>query len=168
MTVDELIELIRQADWFARLGEPGAPRDCIAISSLSPWADLPGEVLAFDWIADEMTWLPSSKDQEDLVHGRVLEEQAEAKGLSQACLKESVSAYRTALASLRDVVEPCRLHAGTHNFTPAAHGAALFAVRRAAFEAVLDRPGFWCRMMSIYHGGHWPCGRLRDGRIVVF
>jgi hypothetical protein len=57
---------------------------------------------------------------------------------------------------------------GPHDFTLSAQGAASYAFRMAAGEIVLDMQSSWVSIVSLYAGGGWPCGRMKDGRIVVF
>jgi hypothetical protein len=156
MTFDELNVLIKETMWFSRLGEPDVDKAYIRISTLAPGK-----------IADQMEWLPSSRDQDDPIHGRSLEQRAEALGKKQEFAKQSLEMYKTTLTALRKFEGHPALKVGPHDFTEAARGAALFAVRRAAYEILLGEPRFWCRLMKIYHAGHWPCGLLPDKQIVV-
>jgi hypothetical protein len=167
MTLSELNLLIVTTEWFSRLGEP-CPEDAyVHISTLAPWANQPTNDKEVEEVADKMEWLPSSPEQDDPIHGGSLEERVQALGKKQEFAQKSLEVYRTMLASLRKSGSHPALKVGPHDFTEASRGAALFAVRRAAFEILLGEPGFWCKLMTIYHTGHWPCGMLPNKQIVV-
>jgi len=104
------------------------------------------------------------------MHGRTLEWRAEAQGKKEEFSQQSRDVYKNALTTLRKFQGAPALKAGPHDFTEAARGAALFAVRRAAFEILLAEPSerrFWCRLISVYQVGHWPCGILPNKQVVV-
>src|SRR5687768_14018117 len=69
------------------------------------------------------------------------------------------------MGSLRSFEGHPLLKAGLNDSTEAARGAALFAFRKAAYESLLERPGFWCRAVRIYQAGHWPMGLMPDSRL---
>jgi hypothetical protein len=167
MTIDDLDCLVKETMWFSRLGEPDVENACIRISTLAPWANQPTGDEALERVADQMDWLPSSRDQDDPIHGHSLEQRAEALGKKREFAQQSLGVYKTTLAALRNFEGHPALKVGPHDFTEATRGAALFASRRAAYEILLGEPGFWCRVMKIYHSGHWPCGVLPNKQIVV-
>lgn len=162
-SLSDLHRQIESAQWFAHLGEfPGQP-GFVRISSLRPWADLPSAGYA---IADSMNWLPSSNDEVDPIHGDSLRALAGEK--DGAFARARVEAFKLALDSLaRSMVQHSLLRAGPHDFSNAARGAALFAARMAASEIVVGRAGFWCSIVPLYRTGHWPCGLLESGEVVV-
>lgn len=45
--------------------------------------------------------------------------------------------------------------------------AGRFACRLAASEIFVNRIGFWCEMVQLFHKGHWPLGRLPSGEVLV-
>ncbi len=167
MTISELEVLLQETKWFECLCESLADDRIVQIRSLEPWANIPTGDERLEQIADQMNWLPSSRDQEDLIHGRSLEDRSEQLGKKLVYSRQSLDIYKKALAALRGFDGHPALQAGPHNFTEAARGAALFAVRRAAYEILLDDCGFWCSIMNLYHKGHWPCGILPDKTVVV-
>ena len=167
MTLEELETLVQHTQWFEHLGEPLTIGGFVQIRSLAPWENLRTGDDKLEKIADQMDWLPSSGDQDDPIYGTQLEERA-----SQVCKKDeysrrSLDIYKTTLASLRKFDGHPALRIGPHDFTEAARGAALFASRRAAYEILLAECGFWCAVMKIYECGHWPCGLLAGGNVVV-
>lgn len=164
--LDELESIIRTAQWFTRLGQFDDRVGMIAIRNLEPWSDDNVDAMPSD-IADDMEWLPTTLDAEDPVyHGKISSELTRQGRLEEAS-KAAVDLYRTALLSLRRAHKHPLLVVGPHDFTKAARGAALFAVRQAALERVanIERP-FWRPILSVYHEGFWPCG-LVNGRVVV-
>lgn len=164
---NHLRTLIQETPWFQRLGQPEIDDEYVWLPTLAPWADFAEGDDELGRIADQMAWLPSSRDQDDPIGGRTLEHQVEAFGRTQEAAALVLEVYKTVLAALRPFAGHPALQVGPHDFTEAARGAALYAVRRAAYEAVLDKPGFWSRMIELYRAGHWPCGILPDGRVVV-
>ena len=167
MTLEELELLLLKPCWFEHLGEPLMESKCVQISGLAPWSNAHTGDASLEKIADEMEWLPSSRDQDDPIHGNSLEVRSEQLGKKNEFYRQSLSVYKKALSSLRSFEGHPALTVGPHNFTEAARGAALFASRRAVYEILLDDCGFWCLVMNIYHQGHWPCGILPDTSIVV-
>lgn len=167
MTLEELCALAKQATWFSKLGEPDVGSEYVRIPMLAPWANQQTGDVALEQIADQMDWLPSSREQDDPIHGRFLEQRSEALDKKQEFSQKSLEVYKTTLTALRRFDGHPTLKVGPHDFTEAARGAALFAVRRAAYEILLGEPGFWCRLMKVYHAGHWPCGILPNKQVVV-
>lgn len=167
MTFEELCELSKEAAWFSRLGEPDVPSDHFRIPDLAPWANMESDDGSCEENIDQMEWLPSSREQDDPVYGHSLEQRGEALGIMQELSQESLKVYKIALTALRRCDGHAALKAGPHDFTESARGAALFAVRRAAYEVLLGEPGFWCSLMKLYYAGHWPCGILPNKQIVV-
>jgi hypothetical protein len=111
--------------------------------------------------------LPSSREQDDPIHGRSLEELAEQFGKNEEIAQRSLEIYKLTISALGRFKGNPALKAGPHDFTEVAKGAALFACRRATYEILLGKSGFWCRLMKVYHSGHWPCGILTGGQVVV-
>ncbi|REK17190.1 MAG: hypothetical protein DWQ37_06895 [Planctomycetota bacterium] len=163
MTLEELQELVKNAAWFSRIGIQEVDAGYVQISSLDPWAGGPSR----EQVADEMDWLPSSRDQVDPIHAQSLEQKAQALGKEQEYSRRSLIVYKETLGALRSFDGHPLLRVGPHDFTEAARGAAIYAARRAAYEILLGVPGFWCQIMQIYKRGHWPCGILPDGQVVV-
>jgi hypothetical protein len=171
-TVEDLRDEIAQIPWFQRLGEPLEEPGIATLANLEPWANAANaadadEDRATHALADAMDWLPTTRDQEDPIHGRSLEEKAKALVREEDLRRESLDIYKRTLASLRGMKPHPLLKVGPHDFSPAAKGAATFAARRAVGELTVEEPGFWCLVMSFYIRGHWPCGILPDKTIVV-
>ena len=167
MTLEELETLIKNTKWFEHLGEPLTSEAFVQIPTLAPWANLPTGNDELEEIADQMAWLPSSRDQDDPIHGTLMEERASQLGKTDEYFRRSLDTYKVTLASLRSFSGHPALKAGPHDFTEAARGAALFSSRRAAYEILLSECGFWCSVMNCYKQGHWPCGILKNGILVV-
>lgn len=172
MTLDDLRSLILTTSWFSRVGEPDyeGQTDYVRLSNMDDWKNvtglLPNEPVP-QMIEEGMDWLPTQRDQDDPIHGRSLEQRAETLGKKQEFAQQSLEVYKTTRAALRKYEGHPALKVGPHDFTETARGAAIFAVRRAAYEILLGEPGFWCRVMEIYFAGHWPCGILPNKQIVV-
>jgi hypothetical protein len=165
--LEDLSALAIEAPWFSKLGEPDVASEYVRIPTLAPWTNQQTGDEALEQIGDQMVWLPSSWEQDDPIHGRSLEERSETLGKKQGFSQQSLAIYKTTLTALRKFDGHPALKMGPHDFTEAARGAALFAVRRAAYEVLLGEPGFWCRLMKVYRAGHWPCGILPTKQVVV-
>lgn len=168
MTLKELETLIHSTRWFEHLGEPLLNGGFVHIRTLAPWANLHTGDKELETIADQMDWLPSSRDQDDPIHGTSMEDRSSQLCKTEEYSRRTLDIYKITLASLRKFNEHPALKVGPHDFTEAARGAALFASRRAAYEILLSDCGFWCTAMSFYKRGHWPCGILKGGTLVVF
>lgn len=161
-------EAVAHATGFSRLCDPlASDARFVQIPSLDAWANLPTGDDRLEEVADLMDWLPSSRDQQDPIHGASLEERSDVMGKKDEFFRAGLGIHKLALASLRRFEGHPALVAGPHDFTEAARGAALFASRRAAYEVLLSDCGFWCSVMRFYGQGHWPCGILSDRTIVV-
>ena len=167
MNVEELDSLLTDIEWFQHLGEPDVDDEFVRLPNLKPWTNEGTSGPELERLADQMDWLPSSRDQDDPIHGNTLEQRAETLGKKQEFSKRSLETYKAVLTALRQFDGHPALKVGPHDFTEAARGAALFAARRAAYEALMGEPGFWCRLVNVYRSGYWPCGILPDQRVVV-
>ena len=137
-------------------------------SALGTFQALPGQMALpglHAWNGARMNWLPTSRDQPDPIHGEALLTLLKQDGIPYA--QDVMADYKLALHALRSV--PDRLiSVGAPDYTPAAIGAALYCVRMASLEMLAQRQGFWCDTMQLYRDGHWPCGRLADGTLIVY
>jgi hypothetical protein len=172
MTLEELKHRIETARWFSSLGAFSAREGFVPIRTLEAWADavpsLQEEAAGADPIADEMEWLPSSQTEEDPVHGSRLAQLAKKTGVEERLKKARVEFFKLALDSLGKQMTPSPLFVvGPHDFSEAAKGAALFAVRMAVTEVLTGNEGFWCSLLPLYQEGFWPCGTLGPGKVVV-
>ncbi len=167
MTIEELQLLIEKTVWFGHLAEPATSNGFVHIASLNPWANIPAGDDRLEEIADQMEWLPSSRDQDDPIHGRLLEQRSDQLGKKEEHSRQSLETYKAVLSSLRNFDGHPALKAGPHDFTEAARGAAAYAAKRAAYEVLLDDCGFWCSVMNRYAEGRWPCGILPSGEVIV-
>ncbi len=167
MTLDELEVLIRSTHWFQRLGEPLANSEIVRISTLLPWTSRCADDDEMCRIADSMEWLPSSPDQPDPIQGKSLENLVVNLSRGRDLSRRAGHVYQSALASLRGFVGHPLLRYGPHDFTEVARGAAIYAARRAAIEILLSECGFWCVVMTLYGQGHWPCGILKNRKLVA-
>ncbi len=155
MTLEDLSTMIAEARWFDRVGKCDGRGDSLPLSAVAS--------------TDTWDWLPTSREQPDPVHRDTLAELVEAEGKTPERQQAELSAAKQAMTSLRRV-PMCHpmLNDGPHDYTTAARGAAVYAARMAAREIVAGFPGFWCQVMDLYHSGYWPCGRMDDGRLVVY
>ncbi|MDC0711151.1 hypothetical protein POL68_21965 [Stigmatella sp. ncwal1] len=172
MRLEELKQRIETVRWFSSLGTFPPREGFVPIRDLQAWADaVPGlteEAAGEDPIADEMDWLPSSQSQEDPVHGNSLAQLAKKLGVEDRLKKARVEFFKAALDSLGKQMTPSPLFVvGPHDFSEAAKGAALFAVRMSVTEILAGKEGFWCSLISLYEEGFWPCGTLSSGQVVV-
>lgn len=167
MTLEELEGLVQSARWFEHLGQALKDERFVCIPDLRPWADLPAVNNEYEEIADQMEWLPSSNEQGDPIHGTLLEDRAARDGKKKEYSRQRFDIYKKTLISLRRFVGHPLLKVGPHDFTEAARGAALYASRHAAYEIQMGEYGFWCTAMKLYEQGHWPCGILKNGIVVV-
>ena len=168
MTLQELKSVLQKTRWFRHLGEPMVTGDgFVQIPNLAPWAIIRAGNEKLQEVADQMEWLPSSRDCDDPIRGRSLEERSEQLGKKSEFSQASMDVYKEALASLRSFEGHPALKIGPHDFTEAARGAALFASRRTAYEILLGDCGFWCLVMNVYKQGHSPCGILLTSKLVV-
>ncbi len=151
MTADELQGLLTRAAWFSRLGGPAATiRDVYDESG--------------DW-----DWLPTTQEQPDPVHGDAFVKVAADLGRAEQRKAAELTAARLTLAAMRPLPDHIPgLAKGPHDMSNAAKGAAVYAARMAAREITVERPGFWCDVLRLFHQGYWPCGRDSAGRLVVF
>ena len=157
MTLDELRTLVQGAAWFRKLGTYPAGGRALALRDLESPED-----------PDEWDWLPTTADEPDPIHHPPLREVARSEGRADELCAAVNELYRLTLASLRRAPDDHPLlHAQNSDFTPAARGPALFAVRMAVAEIVMDRPSFWCSVVPLYAEDYWPCGLTDDGRVVV-
>lgn len=167
MTLAELKTLLKETNWFNRLTENDVDTKYIRIPSLAPWGSQPTGDALLEQLADEMEWLPSSRDQVDPIYGVTLEQQAESLSKKEEYVPLILDVYQTTLTSLRAFKGHPALRIGPHDFMEVARSSAFYAARRAAYEILLEKPAFWCDLIRLYHSGHWPCGILQDKRIVV-
>lgn len=168
MTIEELIELINQANWFSRLGEFSGDenRGLIAIPDLSAWSDDSNLDVEYLKIADAMRWIPTTRDEKDIFYGGFLKDQLKVIE-NKEIERLPMDLYKLTLKSLRNMVDHKLLHVGPHHFVEAAKGAALYASRHACMEIVTGNVGHWCRLMPLYCDGFWPCGLIKPDKIVV-
>ena len=168
MTIEHIHQLVEKATWFTALGTFQQQPGRLAIRHLLAWDESIFEP-SIDGhhadIANAMNWLPSSRDQADPFYANQLRlefQQQEAEVRSYV-----MQIYKAAMSGLRHVGHPL-LHTHKHHFVEAAKGAALYAVRMAAIETACGRPGVWTELLQLYVEGHWPCGVMPTGEIIVF
>jgi len=168
MTIDDIKVEIEQANWFSRLGSYSAPKGHLALRDLHAWNNAEFDSSVDERsaaIASEMDWLPSSRDQDDPIHGEELMKYLEGAGINFKAV--TLDLYKLSLKSLR-TVDGMKICSGPNDFSQAAIGAALYCVRMAALEVMADKVGFWCALLKLYGKGYWPCGVLPDKTLVVY
>ncbi len=160
MKIDELKSIVNDTEWFSMLGN-FVPTDCyLSINGLEPWSNKPCVSADFA-ISEHMEWLPTSKDEVDPFHSCNL------KTDNKKYRTISLDTYKLALRNLRDLENISKLRVGPHDYTNSAKGAALYAIRHATFEILLNKQNYWSKLIRIYAIGNWPCGILPDKKIVV-
>lgn len=108
-----------------------------------------------------MDWLPTSPAQPDPFG-------APSEPLDSAARAQVLEVGRITLKSLHRAVAREALRSGPHDYTGAAQGAAAYCARRAAIELVRGQPGRWTGLLELYLAGHWPCGLMPGGDVVVY
>lgn len=155
-----LLESVRAARWFSRLGRFEATPGFVRLGSLVAWAEPSERATDLELaLAEAMEWLPTSPDEPDPLV-------ATAPALDQAQRAAVLEVERTTLTAMRDAGHPL-LAVGPHDFSRAAMAGGRYAIRRFARELCLAEPGPWTPIARLFLAGHWPCGRLPDGEIVV-
>jgi hypothetical protein len=117
-------------------------------------------------IAEAMTWLLSSLDGENPFNGTPLLAELKAAGREREAHEAVTSVQKAVLPSLGRRTSPL-LMVPPHDFTNAAKGLRAYAPRQAALESLVGRRGQWTELLGLYQRGHWPCGILPSGKIVV-
>lgn len=148
-----MMDRLDDIKWFSALGTFQALPGQMALPGLHAWNSV------------RMDWLPTSRDQPDPIHGEALLTLLKQDGIPY--VQDVMANYKLALHALRSVPDRL-LSVGAHDYTPAAIGAALYCVRMASLEMLAQRQGFWCDALQLYRDGHWPCGRLADGTLIVY
>ncbi|MFB9240270.1 hypothetical protein IV454_23825 [Massilia antarctica] len=168
MTIDDIKVEIEHAKWFSRLGSYSAPTGYLALADLRAWNNATFDSSIDERsanIASEMDWLPSSREEEDPIHGQRLMKYLEEAGINFKAV--TLDLYKQSLKSLRSV-DGMKICSGPNDFSQAAIGAALYCVRMAALEVMAGQIGFWCSLLKIFVKGYWPCGMLPDKTVVVY
>lgn len=118
---------------------------------------------------EKWTWLPTSMDQKDPIHGNDLRVFIDENGKKAARKQSEFRAVKAAVISMRSIDRKfVRLVNGPHDLNIAAQSAAQFAARMAAREIVAEKIGFWCRAVEHYSVGYWPCGLTEEGKLIVY
>lgn len=156
VTVEELHRQIKRASWFTKLGTFAGPQLFLPIADLGR-----PEV-------EDLRWFPCNPADPDPLHGDALEQLALDRGLTPDVRMATLTTVKKTRISLRSMAPaPLLTHDG-EDLTERAQESALYAVRRATVELVLARAGFWTGLIPLYRVGHWPLGRLPDGRLAVY
>ena len=167
MKYDELIDQLNTINWFSKVGQFDGGERKIAIPDLTAW-DSPEFSPNLDkniaYIASNMDWLPTTRDQDDLINGDALKKALHSVPDGKNLV---MSAYKLALKSLREFDKE-KFKSGPNDFSEAAKGAALYCVRMTAMESLIGKPGFWSELFNFYSEGYWPCGMLDDGVLVIY
>ncbi len=154
-TLPQLLDCIKNAEWFSHLGRFTPNDDAIPLDQLQS---------NIVWV-----WLPSARDERDPIHGESHLNLTVQLGKSDERKSAELDAAKATINSLRRVDDYfAGLVDGPHDFTPAAKNAAQYAARMAAREIVVEKCGFWCDALKLYHRGHWPCGLALDGALIVY
>ena len=177
MHLQRLLDDIEAARWFTNLGAAVANDFVVPVNDLSSWRQFLSSQIAaefgltYDGVVgypySEMSWLPTSNDEPDPIHGSVLPAAARDAGVESGFVAARIAAFKAATRSQRSCGELPPLRDGCSDLTGAALSGGRYACRMAGAEAFLGRDGFWCNLVQIYCNGNWPMARLPDGRVVV-
>jgi hypothetical protein len=167
MKINKFIRVLSAVNWFSKVGEFEEKQGMISIPNLEAWDSSefrPGLDKKLAKIAAEMDWLPTTRDQIDPIYGDKLK--LGLRAIPEGS-KQVLMAYKLAMSSLRNIDKRSFI-SGPNDFTEAAKGAALYAVRMAAIESLMDKPGFWTDIFNCYSKGYWPCGLINSRIVVVY
>ncbi|WP_349281053.1 hypothetical protein [Polaromonas hydrogenivorans] len=155
MTINELEDTITSANWFSHLGEFRSRADTVSLVSITD--------------DERWDWLPTSRDQEDPIHGDGLRVLIDQNGKGAERREAELRALKAALKSIRSIeTRVARLVEGPHDYNIAAQSAAQFAARMAAREIIAEKCGFWCSVVKLYSSGFWPCGLTEEGKLIIY
>jgi hypothetical protein len=157
------LELLRisvpQTDWFSKVGSATAVSGAEVLRSLSEEDD----DLPLEW-----EWLPTTQSDIDPFHGDSHRMKLDDEGMRERRQREERQFMTAALAAIPERISNPGFVVGPHDFSGAARGAAVYAMRMAVRECLADQPGIWCRIAQIYFDGRWPCGLVHTrGTLVV-
>ena len=165
-TRELFLALVPTIPFFGNVGNAASENGTIALSSLAPWGDEINASKDDIRIADEMSWLPTTRDQGDPFYAEGVDSLAASQEELKSAKSYRMEIYKAVLAALHDA-DFTQLKAGANNFEGAAKGAAAFAFRNAATEVALGVDGKWLAVAEIYIKGHWPCGVTKAEKLVV-
>jgi hypothetical protein len=158
VTVEELHRQIKRAVWFTRVGTFDGPDLFLPVRELDPF-------LADD---SELQWFPDDPSVTDPIHADDLETLAMDRGLTANVRMATLTTVKNARISLRSMADQRPILVGEQDLSERAKECALYACRRATSELVLGRSGFWAGLIPLYRVGHWPIGRMPDGRLAIY
>jgi len=163
------LERIRSAPWFSRVGTFPNTKHAVGLTSLRVFGQSKLEVTDRDgFVAQRMSWMPSSNAHPDPFYGETLVERVEAAELT---IEASANIQHLAMATgepIHDVHFPEDFLAGNHDLRIEARGGAMRAARGVGLELTLSTSGRWSEVFEIYLSGFWPLGLLPDGKLVVY
>lgn len=166
MTVGCFTSLIHDTAFFKNVGNATYCGDVVNLSSLSPWGDRDEASVDDISVADEMGWLPTSRDQIDPFYPSSLDAEAASEDDLNMARKCRTEVHKIVLKKLRHCDEPL-FKVGANNLTESAKAAASYALRNAVTEVVFGIDGEWRKIAKFYFEGNWPCGLTPAGKIVV-
>lgn len=166
ITKEQFITLIANTDFFKNVGNASPGNSVIVLSSLAPWGNETNASESDIRIADQMDWLPTTREQSDPFYPYGLDSEATSEDVLIAIKSYRIEVYKAILGRLR-MADFSRLKAGPNNFAEAAKGAAAYSFRNAATEVVLGIQGRWLEVAEVYFNGNWPCGLTKTGKLVV-
>lgn len=166
ITKDQFLALIQITRFFENVGRASSNNGVVALSSLAPWGDEANASEKDNFIADEMDWLPTARDQTDPFYPNGVESVASNEDALKAAKSYRMEVYKAVLVRLRGT-DLNQLKAGANNFEEAAKGAVAYALRNAATEVALGVEGKWLKVAAVYFNGNWPCGVTKEGKLVV-
>ncbi len=179
MQLRQLLDVIEAASWLTNLGRATSSDFVLPISNLDAWQrfvasasaaefELTHDADAFsEFPYSEMSWLPTSNDEPDPIHGEVLTALAQSAGTGADLVAAKLAAFKASARSQRSTRGNPVLSVGPVNLSEAALAGGRYACRMAAAESLLGKGDFWCKLVPLYAQGNWPLAVLPDRRVVV-
>lgn len=177
MGSSRILDAISSAQWFTRIGEAEESAFVVPIKDLAGWREFISSAREGEFGAGQarepaypysaMSWLPTTNDEPDPIHGTALATAANEKGLASELVAAKIAAFKIAVQSQRSCGEIPAFKSGGTDLTGAALSGARYACRMAAAETLLGQEGFWCKLVQIYCQGNWPLAILPDRKVVV-
>ncbi|KAF0813493.1 hypothetical protein IGB42_01844 [Andreprevotia sp. IGB-42] len=179
MPIEPLLQQIATIPWFTNLGHAEGCEPYVPITDLAQWQQFiraanaaefglahdAGVALAYPFAG--MSWLPTTHDEADPIHGDALLAVAKSTGQEPGFKAAKLAAFKVAGTSQRNAQLHPALKSGATNLAETACMGGRHACRMAAAEAFLGQEGFWYRVVQCYANGHWPLGLLPGNRVLV-
>ena len=165
VTLEELHRQINRSSWFTNLGTFSGPDLFLPVPRIAPYLSRHTDL--------DLQWFPHDANAPHPIHGDELEQLAMDRGATAEVRMATLTTVKKARISLRSAApQPLLIVSDAQgaqiDLSDQAKESALYAARRATVELVLGRSGVWAGLIPLYRVGHWPLGRLPDGRLAVY